>query len=226
MNYMPKNIKAVLFDMDGTLWNTEQVSEQVISQLLAEWGLASADLDLLAFHGIKWSIIGQLLADQFPTLKGTDPAAAIEARFEQILLACPAPLIEGAADAFRAAAQALPRTTAIVTGSDASTVEAFLEFSGLRPQCATYTSADMYQQSKPHPESYLTTAQRLGVSADRCLVFEDSAAGMRAALAAGMHCIAITAGQERRVEAGNALAHAIIEDFTHLPSDFFTGIVG
>ncbi|MBT6144487.1 MAG: HAD family phosphatase, partial [Gemmatimonadetes bacterium] len=156
-------IEAILFDMDGTLWNTEQVTEQAISQLLAEWGLATTDLDLLAFHGIKWSSIGQLLEDQYPTLKGADPAADIEARFERIQLECPAPLIEGAADAFRAAAQALPRTTAIVTGSDASTVEAFLEFSGLRSICATYTSADMYQQSKPHPESYLMTAQLLGV---------------------------------------------------------------
>ena len=41
MNYMPKNIKAVLFDMDGTLWDTEQVSERAIGQLLEEWRIDS-----------------------------------------------------------------------------------------------------------------------------------------------------------------------------------------
>lgn len=215
-------IDACLFDMDGTLWDTERVTEQAIAQLLREWRLDVNSVDLLTFHGIKWSRIGQLLEDQFPALKGRDTTAQIESRFEQIQQTRPAPMIPGAVAAFRAAATALPRTTAIVTGSDGSAVEAFLDLTDLRQACATYTSADMYEHSKPHPQSYLITADRLGVEPAHCLVFEDSEAGMTAAAAAGMYCIVISGGHAQRTATGQAKAAAVIDDFNSLPDDFFS----
>ena len=218
---MPKNIKAVLFDMDGTLWDTEQVSERAIGQLLEEWRIDSTQVDLLTFHGIKWSIIGLLLEQQFPSLRGSEPAAAIEARFEELQQVEPAPLIRGARQAFVAAAAALPHATAIVTGSDSHAVEAFLDLADLRSHCATYNSADMYERSKPDPQSYTMTAARLGVEPDHCLVFEDSLAGMQAAAAANMHCIAITAGHAERIAAGQEHADGVITDYTELPEGFF-----
>jgi len=221
MNYMPKNIKAVLFDMDGTLWDTEQVSERAIGQLLEEWRIDSTQVDLLTFHGIKWSIIGLLLEQQFPSLRGSEPAAAIEARFEELQQVEPAPLIRGARQAFVAAAAALPHATAIVTGSDSHAVEAFLDLADLRSHCATYNSADMYERSKPDPQSYAMTAAQLGVEPQHCLVFEDSLAGMQAAAAAKMHCIAITAGQAPRIASGQEHADGVITDYTELPEGFF-----
>jgi len=221
MNYMPKNIKAVLFDMDGSLWDTEQVTERAVSQLLEEWRIDSTQVDLLIFHGIKWSRIGLLLEQQFPSLRGSDPAAAIEARFEEIQQVEPAPLIRGARQAFVAAATALPHATAIVTGSDSHAVEAFLDLADLRSHCATYSSADMYERSKPDPQSYTMTAARLGVEPDHCLVFEDSLAGVQAAAAANMHCIAITAGHAARIDAGRDYAAGVITDYTDLAERFF-----
>ncbi len=224
MNYTPNNIQAVLFDMDGTLWDTEQVTEQAIAQLLESWQIDLDEVDLLSFHGIKWSRIGRLIEEQFPALKSRNPAAAIEARFEQIQQHAPAPLIRGAAVAFRAAAESFPDSTAIVTGSDGHAVEAFLDLADLRPQCTTYISADMYQHSKPDPESYLMAAARLDVEPARCLVFEDSAAGMQAARAAEMPCIAITAGHAARENVGRQLAGDIVTDYTDLPDGFFRSI--
>lgn len=225
MNYRPQNIQAILFDMDGTLWDTEKVSERAIAELLVQWQVDVQSVDLLAFHGIKWSVIGQLLKEQFPALEGLDIAARIEEHFKEIQRANPAPLIPGAARAFRAASAALPHTTAIVTSSNAPTVEEFLDLADLREHCATFTSADMCPHSKPHPQSYLMTAERLGVEAGHCLVFEDSEAGMQAAAAAGMHCIAITGGHEGRTHVAERLAHATITDFTELADNFFGDVV-
>lgn len=53
-------------------------------------------------------------------------------------------------------------------------------------------SRDDVENGKPNPEIYLLVADELGVSPDVCLVIEDSPAGVEAALAAGMHCIAVT----------------------------------
>ncbi|MBT6144492.1 MAG: HAD family phosphatase [Gemmatimonadetes bacterium] len=207
--------------MDGTLWDTEQVSERAISQLLEEWRIDSTQVDLLTFHGIKWTQIEQLLEQQFPSLRGRSTAAAIEARFEELLEVEPAPLIRGARQAFVAAATALPQATAIVTGSNSHAVETFLDLADLRSHCATYNSADMYERSKPDPQSYAMTAAQLGVEPQHCLVFEDSLAGMQAAAAAKMHCIAITAGQAPRIASGQEHADGVITDYTELPEGFF-----
>lgn len=53
-------------------------------------------------------------------------------------------------------------------------------------------SRDDVEQGKPDPEIYHMVARQLGVDAPHCLVIEDSPTGVKAALAAGMHCIAVT----------------------------------
>jgi beta-phosphoglucomutase len=59
----------------------------------------------------------------------------------------------------------------------------------------------MITHSKPHPEIFLLTAQKLGVSAEDCLVFEDAEAGVEAALAAGMKCVGV--GSEEQLNRAN-----------------------
>jgi beta-phosphoglucomutase-like phosphatase (HAD superfamily) len=59
------------------------------------------------------------------------------------------------------------------------------------------TSADV-SQGKPHPEIYLRAAERLGIAAERMLVFEDSANGCRAAVAAGATVVAVPGGHSLR----------------------------
>ncbi len=68
---------------------------------------------------------------------------------------------------------------------------------------------------KPHPEVYLTTAERLGLPADRCVVFEDSKAGIQSALSAGMPVVGIASGhsKDELLTEGVSLA---VDDFTNL----------
>jgi len=73
---------------------------------------------------------------------------------------------------------------------------------------------DQISHGKPDPEMFLTTAERLGLDAKRCIVVEDSLSGFRAAERAGMKYIVITTGAdaEELKHAGNACA--MYEDFT------------
>lgn len=77
---------------------------------------------------------------------------------------------------------------------------------------------------KPHPEVYLTTVERLGLPIDKCIVFEDSLAGIQSALSAGMPVVGIASGhsKEELLEEGVSLA---VDDFTDLSLEQVTALI-
>ena len=72
--------------------------------------------------------------------------------------------------------------------------------------------------SKPDPEVYLTAVERLGIQTDRCVVFEDSRAGIRSALAAGLRVVGVTSGHSSEELLAEGVTMAI-EDFTAITLD-------
>ncbi len=84
---------------------------------------------------------------------------------------------------------------AVASSSEYRLIEAVLAHFGLRSEFPIVHSAEEEPYGKPHPGVFLTTAQRLGVAPDRCLVFEDAPAGVLAAKAARMACIAVPEAQ-------------------------------
>jgi HAD superfamily hydrolase (TIGR01509 family) len=81
--------------------------------------------------------------------------------------------------------------TAVASSSSSAWVEGWLERHGIRALFDTVCARDHVERVKPAPDLFLLAASRLGVPAARCLVFEDSPNGIRAARAAGMRCVAI-----------------------------------
>jgi HAD superfamily hydrolase (TIGR01509 family) len=81
--------------------------------------------------------------------------------------------------------------TAVASSSTSAWVEGWLERHGIRPLFDTVCSRDHVERVKPAPDLFLLAASRLGVAPERCVVFEDSPNGIRAARAAGMRCVAI-----------------------------------
>lgn len=228
MTYTAKNIKAILFDMDGTLVDSESLTGFALLALLADRSLPSGDLDLVQFHGITWMSIAQRLGTLFPDLADQERhlASEIEDRFQLLFESTPPELIPGARQAFAAAAASFPQNTTIVTSSEARAVEVLLDHADLRALCTGYTSCDQYKKSKPDPQSYLMAAARLGVNPTTCLVFEDSHPGLLAARAAGMHCLAITRRVAVRIQLAEELADGSIDDYHNLPEGFFAAAAG
>lgn len=214
----------MIFDLDGTLIDSEDRTNRVVRALLDAKDLdPGGAVDLTRFHGATWEHIGTRIGSAFPTLAGRALAAELQAAFHASLLADPPPLIRGARTALIEALHGFP--TAVVTSSNRESLEQVLmrfevDCSGLVTVCA-----EDVLHSKPAPDGYLMAAEQLEVSPNRCLVFEDSNAGLSAAGTAGMTTIAIArdrGGDER--SALGALASLVICDFTELPSDFFTKI--
>ena len=86
---------------------------------------------------------------------------------------------------------------AVVSGSTRDSVEASLHAIGLLDRFDALVCGGDYTKSKPDPEPFLVAAQRLGVAAEACLVFEDTQMGIDAARAAGMSSVRVAAPWER-----------------------------
>jgi beta-phosphoglucomutase-like phosphatase (HAD superfamily) len=89
---------------------------------------------------------------------------------------------------------------ACASSSSSGWVEGWLTRHGIRELFDAIATRDHVTRVKPDPELFLLAAARLGVPAEACVVFEDSANGMRAALAAGMRCVAVPNALTRRIE--------------------------
>jgi HAD superfamily hydrolase (TIGR01509 family) len=100
------------------------------------------------------------------------------------------PLLPGVESLLREA-EALGLARAVASSSSCGWVEGWLVRHGIRALLDVVVARDDVSRVKPDPELFLLAASRLGTAPARCVVFEDSPNGMRAALAAGMRCVAV-----------------------------------
>ena len=206
------HIEAVLFDLDGTLICSEDRTDAAVLALLAAQGIdRPSDFDLSHFHGVTWAATVRLLVERWPVLGGVDVAEALQRYFHQSIVADPPMTVPGALETVAAASSALP--VAIVTSSNRETLALVCEQLQLSGLIAATVCAEDCRESKPSPEPFALAAERLNVAPERCLIFEDSVAGVRAGTAVGAAVIAV----------GPDSGHQPwIVDFEALPADFFS----
>ncbi len=189
---------ALLWDMDGTLVDTEP-----------SW--FAAEHALVAEHGDSWteadarSLVGSALTDSAQVLITRGgvrlPPAAVIARLSAAVredVRRAVPWRPGARELLTEA-RGLGIPCALVTMSWADLVAAVLD---ALPEGTfdVVVTGDAVTRGKPHPEPYLTAAAALGLAPDRCLALEDSLPGVESALAAGVptvgvqHHVALPAG--------------------------------
>ena len=211
-------IEAVIFDMDGTLVDSEPLSWKAIERALSARALSGETWTPEFFHGLTWHAISEHLNDALSESHAPIMAGELQDTFHQLHLQTPPQLIPGALEAISESQQLLP--TAICTSSQRQSLEALLHRLKLLKLLPGSVCAEDCTRSKPDPQGYRLAAERLEVSPGRCLVFEDSLAGVQAAKAAGMNVVAITGAKGAGSPAAK-VAHGAISDYTELPADFF-----
>lgn len=186
------NCSAVLFDMDGVLLDSTPAVERHWQEWSTKHGLKYEKVIAIA-HGRRTIETMQVMA---PHLDAHKEAADYEQyECEDLIGVYP---IEGASALTR---QLPAERWAIVTSCGHKLAVARLSHVGLdMPQILI--SADHVTQGKPHPEGYLSAARALGLSPADCLVVEDSPNGLRAAMDAGMRCLAVLTTHEKDQLAG------------------------
>jgi len=190
--------RAVFFDFNGTLSDDEPVLERVFTEIFHAylgWRMTPADyFDRLAGHSDR-EIVEIAVAERLGALSMNQPLverllALRRERYRQIVEQHSPVLPDTVALVRRLVDDG--RTLAVVTGAQRPDVEFVLDHAGLQGVFATVVAEEDVTRGKPDPEGFLLAATRLGVNPDEVLVLEDSVAGVRAAKAAGMRCLAVT----------------------------------
>jgi len=190
-------MRAVCFDFDGVLVNSEPLHFHALRDALAPEGIVIGKDDYLRWYlayddreAIRLALERHGRAFERSRVQGIAErkAAAFEESLKHV------PFFPGARELVRALAHEVP--LAIVSGALRGEIEAILASGGLADAFRTIVGAEDVRQGKPHPEPYLTGLARLeplaqGLEAGDCLVFEDSMAGIASARAAGMKVVGV-----------------------------------
>lgn len=177
---------AVIFDLDGTLIDSEAMTQAAGIEAFASLGVEVDPAFLHGLIGIDDQTGAGIIRARFPDLD-TDAFAAAWTRGVRARYAEGVPLKPGTEELL--AAITLPK--ALATSSTRRQADIKLALSGLAPHFSHVVTFDDVASPKPHPEPYLLAARLLGVDPARCVAFEDSKTGARSAHAAGMTVVQI-----------------------------------
>ena len=185
------NIKAVIFDLDGTLIDTERLYRMYWPKALAHFGYDLSDERALMLRSL-----GRPFApEQFKKWYGEDfDYPKVRAYRKELIEAHIAEHGVDAKPGVRELAEKLAEmgiTVAIATATDPERTERYLSLAGLQGIFRTIISATMVPHGKPAPDIYLYACQTLGLAPGECLAVEDAPNGVRSAYAAGCPVVMI-----------------------------------
>jgi HAD superfamily hydrolase (TIGR01509 family) len=189
--------RAVVFDLDGLMFNTEELYQEVGAELLRRRGYEFTQELLDLMMGRPSHIALQIMIDTH-TLKATveELLAETDEIFPEILHTRLAPM-PGLVELLGALEkQNIPK--AIATSSRRSFVERVLNSFNYQPRFSPILTSEDITHGKPHPEIYLKAAEHLNVPPSELLVLEDSQNGCRAAVAAGAITVAVPGAHSRQ----------------------------
>ena len=191
---MSNTVQAVIWDLDGVIIDSAEENKQSWQRLAREEGVQFSDADF-------WATFGQrnddILTKQWGIAspeKARELANRKEVYFREFIRDTAAPL-PGSLELMRALhdagfAQALASSTPI------ENIEVISEALGLKRYLSKFVSGETVPHGKPAPDIFLKAARELGIAPKHCVVIEDAVAGVEAAHAAGMHCIAVAGNRD------------------------------
>ena len=217
-------LKAVVFDFDGVITDSEVLHFRAFNKILAQFGAQ------ITTHDYYKKYLGLSDRDCYKTLVAEgrlkvppEQVADLVAQKKKVyamLASTEGHIIEGVRPFLKRLAEH-EVAMAICSGALLSEIKLILDQAGLSPYFPVIVSADQVTKGKPDPEGFLLTLKRLNetigpVRADQCIVVEDSHWGLNAAKAAGMHTVAVT----NSYPAGQlAMAERIVERLDEVTVD-------
>ena len=191
---MPRTdaITTCLFDLDGTLIDSEIIWIEAIQAALAAKGIQVTIEEVARFeYGRAWKEIFHSIHSQWPNAYPTiQEMEAFTIPYYERVTATRDISIHGSITLLKRLATE-GYAVGIVTGSKRERVEAVIKKLELEPYVKGYVGGEDYSNGKPAPDAYLAGARLLGAHPSECIAFEDAPAGIASAKAAGMLCVAL-----------------------------------
>lgn len=201
--------KAVIFDMDGLLLDSERIALDTFLEACRTFGFQPDRNIYMRCIGTNFSRVKEILMEGYgETFPYDDVFKLWTEKYTSEAFEKPVPLKDGAQELLkRIRSDRIPMAVATSTAYDKAVLK--LKNAGILDFFKVIIAGDQVENSKPDPEIYRKAAEGLGVSAGDCLVFEDSNNGVRSAHAAGMEVVQIPDLVEP-TDKTKALGHTIL----------------
>ncbi len=214
----PRQLRAVVFDLDGVIWDGEPLYHEAFNVVLGPYGYAVTEEEYGRIIGLSVEAAWDQVRERFSLTER--PTVFYRAYNEAVLdlLKQPAEPLPGVREVLdELKRRGIP--VGLASASLRQWVDATL--AGLRLEGAfdATVSASEVQRSKPAPDLYLAAAGRLGVPPEECLAVEDTAAGIASAKAAGMFAAQIRAASTALPPLSEA--DVVWEDYYQFDLSFF-----
>jgi HAD superfamily hydrolase (TIGR01509 family) len=198
--------KGVLVDFDGTLVNSEPLYFQAFSEVFQAYG-HTIDKDEYYLH---WSLMGEGSRGEIQRhgLTGIDPERVKQDglnRFKSLSQINPVPLFPGAEDIL-IELPARGYRVIIASNSSPDVIRDILTRNGLQDLDIQITGSSRERRGKPHPDIFLAALKHVNLTAEQCVVIEDTLKGLEAATAAGIPCFIVKSSHYADVPFPGAIA--------------------
>lgn len=219
-------LKAVLFDMDGVIVDTEPLHKQAYFLMFEKVGITVSQEMYNAYTGQSTIEICKDLVQKFNlSIGATELVAYKRAFFKELFFAetNDLQLLEGVLDLIK---NYYNNGVTLVLASSASMVtinNVFTKFDLNKYFKGKISGADL-KASKPHPEIFIKAAEIAEVDKKECIVIEDSTNGIKAAYDGGIYCVAYKS--EHSKEQDYSLAQKVISDYNEIRYEFIKDSVG
>lgn len=210
---MNRHYTAAIFDLDGTLTDNMGLHREAYAVLMQRYGLRQrSQAEMARLDGKRND---QILPVIFERPLSPEEIAHLADEKESCYRELAAEKLKPLAGLFRLLDQleAQGIALAVATSAPHANVSFSMEALGLVRRIPLIVRGDEVPNGKPAPDVFLETARRLGKAPHECIVFEDAFAGIEAAHAAGMYCVAVTTTNNREQLLAHGLADVVVQDF-------------
>ncbi len=200
-------IKAILFDHDGTLVNSEITHYNMWQVILKSYGIVLTREEYVQHYaGIPTTSNSMRMVSDYSSLVVPPSTLAKEknAATSAFLSRESFPLMVGAKECINEFKDQGFKM-AVVTGAGGEGVRVTINSHNLHGYFSTVVSGDDVDRSKPAPDCYLLAAKRLGVNLSECLAIEDTESGVAAAVAANIPCVAVSSSMSKNHDFSKAI---------------------
>ncbi|HRZ34037.1 MAG TPA: HAD family phosphatase [Candidatus Moranbacteria bacterium] len=216
-----KNIKALIFDMDGVIVNSEPIHEKAEMEVCREFGMEVLKSEWDNFRGKKLEDIFSYASQKYGN--GNEPIEKMIERKIELYLSYALrdmQLVEGVYEFLEKLRNSLKYRYALTTSGRKVQQDKILTKFNLESFFEIMVTADNVSNGKPHPEPYLVTVKKLNEQPSECLVIEDSDNGILSAKSAGCQACGITTTftKERLESVG---ADMVVSNFSELSKVLF-----
>lgn len=184
-------LKAVIFDVDGTLLDTERIYMQAWKDAAAEQGYVMPDELLRKTRAVDAKVAARIFEEEVGNGFSYEKTRPIRVRIAEEIIERESPILKPGVLELLTFLRERGIRLSVASSTNTKTTKAHLQTNGIADWFEVIVGGDMIIKGKPNPDIFLKAAELLGEAPENCIVVEDSPAGIRAGSAAGMKTVLV-----------------------------------